>query len=112
MHLLKKILVPTDLSVSSFAGVEYACSLTKQYDAEIHLVYVIESFSSKQTPYIDEFSETVFRDKDSESLRRLEDVSRKFFPETKKVTCAVLRGDPVEEIVRYARVQDCHLIVM
>ncbi len=112
MNLIKKILVPTDFSMLSFAGVEYAHSLGEQYGAEIHLVNVIESFSGKQTPYVDEFSETVLRDKDNEALRRLEEVSRKFFSEAKKVNHVILRGDPVEEIVRYARSRNCDLIVM
>jgi len=112
MNLIKKILVPTDFSALSFAGIEYARSLGEQYGAEIHLVYVIESFSGRQTPYVDEFSETVLRDKDTEALRRLEEASRKFFSETKRVIHVILRGDPVEEIVRYARFRDCDLIVM
>ncbi len=99
MNLIKKILVPTDFSVLSFAGVEFADALRKHDDAEIHLVYVIESFSSRQTPYVDECSETVLRDKDNDALRRLEEVSRKFFSETKRVIHVILRGDPVDEIV-------------
>jgi len=42
---IKKILWPTDFSDNSNAALGYVLSLSKKYDAEIHLLYVAEDLS-------------------------------------------------------------------
>jgi len=97
--LIRNILVTTDFSGYSLAGLEYALSMAAQFHADLHLVYVIEKGKARQ---------------ETEALARSE--MKQFVADnTDDYTCIdqiVLQGNPADEITRYARTNAIDLIVI
>ncbi|MEE9495794.1 MAG: universal stress protein, partial [Desulfobacterales bacterium] len=50
---VKKILWPTDFSNSAEKALPYVTSLTQKYQAEIHVLYVIEDIAHHESWYGD-----------------------------------------------------------
>ncbi|HUL44542.1 MAG TPA: universal stress protein [Bacteroidota bacterium] len=109
---MKKILVPTDLSELSFSVKDALRSILDDRDVEVHLLYCLESTTSRQTPYIDGHSETALRDREEEALAHLTEIGRELIPGIRQFVPVVLRGDPVGGIIGYAEEHHCDLIIM
>jgi nucleotide-binding universal stress UspA family protein len=91
MKVIQKILIPTDCSEASLAGVEYATSMAESYGAQIVLLYVSDHPKEK-------------------AARELQQLAAKRLPrETLQV---VRRGDPSKEIVRFATSEGIDIIIM
>jgi nucleotide-binding universal stress UspA family protein len=114
LRLLKRILCPVDFSESSVKALEYALTLAKEADAELVLMHVIEGLADLKhweqltNPSIVEY----LRGSEQHALTRLREVVPKdahtwYTPRELLVT-----GKPYEEILRVAREQDMHLIVI
>ena len=112
--MLKRILCPFDFSDSSLKALEYGLSLAKEADAELLLLHVIEGLANvKQwqqptNPSIVEY----LRLSEQNALARLREV----VPKDASTWCTpkelLMTGKPYEEILRVARDEDVHLIVM
>jgi nucleotide-binding universal stress UspA family protein len=113
LQLFKRILCPMDFSASSLKALEYALSLAKEADAEL-LMHVIEGLADVahwQQPINPSILEYL-RLSERNALTRLRDV----VPKDAHAWCRpheiLMTGKPYEEILRTARDQDVHLIVM
>jgi nucleotide-binding universal stress UspA family protein len=112
--MLKRILCPMDFSDSSLKALEYALSLAKEADAELLLMHVIEDLADVKhwqqptNPAIVEY----LRHSEQNALARLREV----VPKDASTWCTpkelLMTGKPYEEILRVARDEDAHLIVM
>jgi nucleotide-binding universal stress UspA family protein len=113
---LKKILYPTDFSEYSLAALPYAVGLTKQNNAKLYCLHVVEMHQEEyltseymvplNVPHVPE-------DKVLRTARaRLERFVAENLSEIDKVTSRVLVGAPFVEIIRYARDQSIDLIVI
>jgi nucleotide-binding universal stress UspA family protein len=112
--MLKRILCPFDFSDSSLKALEYALSLAKEADAELLLMHVIEGLTDVQhwqqptNPSLVEF----LRLTEQNALARLREV----LPRDAATWCRpkelLMTGKPYEEILRVARDEEVHLIVM
>lgn len=108
---IKKILVPTDFSPSSEAGVEYAAAMAKQFGAEVILVHVVESF-----PYM--ITDTVTVVSYTDSLKTvaqalLDGLSSKLSKEGLSIkTHLATIGFPPGEIIKRAEREKADIIVM
>jgi nucleotide-binding universal stress UspA family protein len=112
--MLKRILCPIDFSDSSLKALEYTLSLAKEADAELLLMHVIEGLTDLKhwqpptNPSILEY----LRLSEQNALARLREV----VPKDASTWCTpkeiLTTGKPYEEILRVAREQDVHLIVM
>jgi nucleotide-binding universal stress UspA family protein len=112
--MLKRILCPMDFSDSSLKALEYALSLAKEADAELLLMHVIEGLADVKhwhqptNPSIVEYLQLSERN----ALARLREV----VPKDASTWCTpkvlLMTGKPYEEILRVARDEDVHLIVM
>lgn len=109
---IKRILVPTDFSEISAQAFPYAEDIARQFDAEIHLVHVLE----KNPPIllIRSFDMTT-----ESAIQKIEDDARNLLNEWKskfsndiKVNAVILRGNDFEEIVDYANNNQIDLIVI
>lgn len=109
---IKRILVPTDFSEISAQAFPYAEDIARQFDAEIHLVHVLE----KNPPIllIRSFDMTT-----ESAIQKIEDDARNLLNEWKskfsndiKVNAVILRGNDFEEIVYYANNNQIDLIVI
>ena len=96
MVYLKKILVTTDLSPFSLAGLEYATTFGLLYSAEIHLLHVVD----EHHPNMEEAKE---------ALRTF--VQKNVNPDV-EITRVVKAGNPWVVIRRYADEEGVDLIVM
>jgi nucleotide-binding universal stress UspA family protein len=114
LQLFKRILCPIDFSDSSLKALEYALSLAKEADAELVLMHVIEGLPDLKhwqqltNPSILEY----LRLSEQNALTRLREV----VPTDARAWCRpkelLMTGKPYDEILRAARDEDVHLIVM
>ena len=101
MKAIKNILVTTDFSDHSLAGLEYALGLTAQFRANITLLYVVEK--KKNTGSRDGIA--------AASIEMQQFVAEN----TDEFIClgqVVVEGDPAMEIVRYAGEHSFDMIVI
>lgn len=112
MKAVKKILVPTDFSDFSLAGLEYAVPLSALYDAKIYLLNILESDAVLVFHSADHQSETALRDRERTAVGILEQTIATRFCDAHNIVPVVRRGEPAREIVRYAAVEGIDLIVM
>ena len=114
LHIFKRILCPVDFSEASMKAVKSALALAKEADAELLLMHVIEGVADVQhwqqpiNPSILEY----LRLSERNALSRLHDI----VPADARTWCrpqeVLVTGKPYEEILRVARDEDVHLIVM
>jgi nucleotide-binding universal stress UspA family protein len=114
LRLLKRILCPVDFSESSMKALEYALTLAKEADAELVLMHVIEGLADlKHWEQLTNASIVEYlRLSEQHALTRLREV----VPKEAHTWCTprqlLVTGKPYDEILRVAREQDMHLIVM
>ena len=110
---LKKILVGCDFSPDSGQALSHALSLAQEFEAELHLVNVIETpaqpnFLKAEQATSEEIQED-FRQLLSQKLKDL-------VPEEARHWCSpqtsILEGQPYEELAKYAESNDVDMIVM
>jgi nucleotide-binding universal stress UspA family protein len=110
---LKKILVGCDFSPDSGQALNHALSLAQEFQAELHLVNVIE-LPAQPNLLKGETSATEEIQEDYRNLlsRKLKDM----VPEEARNWCSpqtsLLEGHPYEELVKYAESNDIDMIVM
>jgi nucleotide-binding universal stress UspA family protein len=107
---LKKILIGCDFSADSTLALNYGLSLAQEFEAELHLVHVVEP------PVYEEF---LSPSEQAEKLVLTDVVKEKLeglVPEEARNWCSlkfgVLRGRPYEELVAYAMAQEMDMIVL
>ena len=112
-QLINAILVPIDFSVHSKNALKYAVPLARQFDASLHLVYVVEptiypadlGFGQVVLPGVEE----ELRQKGADELRELirEEIGARV-----KATYAVKTGTPSQEILGEAEEKRVNMIVI
>jgi nucleotide-binding universal stress UspA family protein len=113
---ISKILYPTDFSEYSMAALPYAIDLTRQNNAELFCLHVVEM--PKEEYLTSEYMVPlnlphVPEDKVLRTARaRLKKFVAENLSEIDKITSRVLVGTPYIEIIRYARDQSIDLIVI
>jgi nucleotide-binding universal stress UspA family protein len=113
---ISKILYPTDFSEYSMAALPYAIDLTRQNNAELFCLHVVEM--PKEEYLTSEYMVPlnlphVPEDKVLRTARaRLKKFVAENLSEIDKITSRVLVGTPFIEIIRYARDQSIDLIVI
>jgi len=114
MNDVKTILVTIDYSGQSEKVLEGAISMAKKFDAEVHLLYVAESFGEYATFAIPHISTDVLA---AEMLKQAR-IKMDHFIEHHRGKCkncvgSVLQSDDVaNEIVNYAKKNKIDMIVM
>jgi universal stress protein A len=111
---IKRILVPTDLSEFSQHAVRYGCEFARRFDAELHLLTVVQDVVAlipepgMAFPAPGEYMQEL-RDASSEALSRIPgpDLAAGL-----SITREVRVGTPFVEIVRHAREIDADLVVI
>lgn len=117
---ITRILLPTDFSHLNNAAVDVACSLAEKYDAELHVLHVIENLSEYMADFamgldLAPLKEAFRNDPDVQELdtfARLENVLDPQWKQGRSTTISIRRGKPFPEIVRYAKENGVEMIVM
>ncbi len=114
MISMHKILFPTDLSDAAAEAQLYACSLAEQYDAELHILSVVQDVTlvspDPTNPWVipasslEEVTASV-----AEALEKIPDPA---WSAGKKLVKSVRTGVPFLEIIRYAKELEIDLIVL
>ncbi|MBS1237926.1 MAG: hypothetical protein H6R37_1170 [Deltaproteobacteria bacterium] len=109
---LKKILVGCDFSPDSSLALEYGLSLAQEFQADLHLAHVVEPPRYDDLVKPSEARET-FRQKVRQTVQ---DKLAAMVPEEARTWCnpvtALLAGQPHEELIKYAVVNDIDLVVL
>jgi len=110
---LKKIVFPVDLAGSSYRIASQVRSIVDQFDAELHLVYVLETLERYSTFFVPHRSlDLMEMEGIALAQRHLEEFSEKYFEDRPKVKLAVLRGNPGEQIRRYVESEGIDMIIV
>lgn len=114
MPTIKNILCPTDLSDESRPALALACEWAKQFDAELHLLHVIEGLSNPY-PYLGPpFNEAMAWE--SSIRQKARDALNEWpLPDgcsTMKVVRELRSGSAIVQIAEYAHETHSELIVM
>ena len=108
----KRILVGCDFSQNSSLAFQYGLSLAQEFQADLHLVHVVQPPLYDYLKKPGEPKQDLQRDLGARIKSRLADM----VPEEAQTWCkpvtVVLAGQPHEEITKYAMVNDIDLIVL
>ncbi len=115
MFTIKNILLPTDLSKTSLTAANYAIDIAAQYNAKIHLLYVLE-----KTPPIlairslDLSQEKILKEIEEDAKSQLDEVLQKIKQINDKVEVLpfIKKGLDYEEIIDYSKDAKIDVIVI
>ena len=104
------VLLPTDGSEGTRAATEHAIDHARQYDATLHVLYVVDArigVARETTP------EAVFEELEDQGRNAIEAVhSQARAADVETIEGAVARGDPHRAILDYVTAEDIDLVVM
>jgi nucleotide-binding universal stress UspA family protein len=112
MNLIERILLPTDFSEYSSHAVPYACALADEYQAELHVLHVLEMIPT--APYFGMGLTTPGFQEESETRARtlLEQVLPSDWPARENAVKVLKHGSPFVETIRYVKESRIHLMVI
>ena len=112
---IKKILWPTDFSNSAAKALDYVTSLTEKYQAEIHVVYVIEDLAHHPDWY-GAFEDAHIKKVSDFSIKtaqnKLDQVCEKYLNSCPLYIRHVAMGDPASEILKLIESENVDMVVM
>jgi len=109
-----RLLLPIDTSAGSERAIEHAIDAAKRYDAELHVLYVVDTDTYNSYPgdeYVHEFEglESALEQAGEEALEEVLETAESAGVE---VESAVRHGVPHEEILSYVEEADIGLTVI
>jgi len=112
MKPLKKILVPTDLTLNSLAAINHASNLGRMFNAEIYILHVVDDNPYDSLPRESDDMEELVKSLDVKILEQMSSLIHKSQVEKNMVSLAVKFGNPVKEIIKYSEEENFDLIIM
>jgi nucleotide-binding universal stress UspA family protein len=114
MIQLRRILLPTDFSDFSAAARKYACAFADQFQAELHVLHVIQDLAplAPEPGVVIPPQHDFLKELEQNAHAMLERVLDPEWAAGKTVVRAVRQGPPHLEIVRYAKESVTDLIVI
>jgi len=112
---IKKILWPTDFSNSAEKALDQVVSLTEKYQAEIHVLYVIEDLAHQAQWYgaIEESHAKKLSDFSMKTARqKLDQICGKYLNGCPLYIRHVSIGDPAREILKLIEAEKMDMVVM
>ena len=110
-----KILWPNDLSKCSEGAIPYVKSFAQHYDAEVHVLYVMEDLA-RHDPWYGEFEqatiEKVRKWEEKKAQEKQEELCKKHFEDCKKFGKHIRVGDPAKEILNFIEAEKMDVVVM
>ncbi|MCP4691547.1 MAG: universal stress protein [Desulfobacterales bacterium] len=108
----KRILVGCDFSSDSENALNYAFSLAQEFEAQIHIVHVIEPFTYRDMLLPDTVVDVVKEDLQSRLIDKLTNLIPAEAHHWCDIKTLCLGGEPFEELVRYAHQNEIDLITL
>jgi len=110
--LIQRILVPIDGSDHSRKVIELASDIALRYKAKVHIVHVVSPLDRAHE--LDDILLQELEKNYQEFARRIIDEAERAFKKkgVKSYQSAILRGDPAQEILQFAKENGVDMIVM
>lgn len=110
----KKILMPTDGSQEAEVAVDHAVNIASQYDAELHILYVVDIGVNSSYDAVTELMSQL------ESSAKMEEIGRKATESIRKTaedsgietSVSIRKGVPHKQINSYTEDEDIDMVVM
>lgn len=106
---IKNVLVPVDFSENSKKILEAAKYLSGMCEADLHVVFVVQSFDDYSGFFVPHMPVAKFEE---EMMQAAEQKMEKFLEGQKNIDAKVLVGDVAEEIIRHAEESNMDMIIM
>ncbi len=106
---IKKVLVPVDFSENSKKILEAAGYFSGKCQAELHVVFVVQSFDDYSGFFVPHMPVAKFEE---EMVQAAEQKMESFLVGQENIEAKVLVGDVAEEIIRHTEESGMDLIVM
>jgi nucleotide-binding universal stress UspA family protein len=106
---------PTDFSNSAEKALPYVTSLTQKYQAEIHVLYVIEDIAHHESWYGDfdrSHVDKLMQYAEKSATKRLEQVCEKYLDSCPLYIKHIAVGDPAQEILKLIDKEKVDMVVM
>jgi nucleotide-binding universal stress UspA family protein len=108
-----KILFPTDFSQGSEISAPYALDLAGHYGARIYIMHVIYDITRASALYVTSINtDALYEEMEASARQELEQFAGRHFGAYEDRELVLLRGNPYEDIIRYAGEGGIDLIVM
>ena len=112
---VKRILWPTDLSGNAEKALPYVESLSIKYNAEIHVLYVIEELALHE-PWYGEFDDShtkkIHEWEEKQARKRLDQICEEYLNGCPLYLKEISIGDPAEEILKFIKERKIDMVVM
>ena len=112
MIKIDKILFPSDLTVYSVAGLDYALTMSKMYDAKLYILHILDTTAFEDItgniPEMDELYLSLEANKRFEMNRYI----RENLKNNSNVFQTLRFGKVDEEIIKFAEQENVNLIIM
>lgn len=105
-----RILFPTDFSETSNKALQRAIALTKDFDAELFLLHVVDD--TLISTHVDEERQIVLKELRRHALDEMQKQLPAELVQHFETVAAVKRGEPGKQICAFAETHGCDLIVM
>lgn len=105
-----RILFPTDFSETSNLALDQAVALTKDMDAELFVLHVVDD--SLISTHVEEERKIILKELREHALKEMHDQLPEELLENFETIGAVQRGDPGKKIAAYAEKNHCDLIIL
>src|SRR5262245_4768645 len=120
MIRLAKILFPTDFSLATDGARSYAIELARQFDAELHLLHVMEDLAARLPEFGMGLAFPAFvadstgrvQEYEKQAIAKLTAITPDGPDKLKRSVIAVKQGRTFEQVHEYAKTHEIDLIVM
>lgn len=111
---LTKIVVPTDFSDASLSALHYAAELARKWEAEIHLLYIVEKLPQiLSTVNYEEAKDNFINSVEDSARKKLKELANTSEEDISTTVKPIMRnGVNYEEIIKYADEVKSELIVI
>jgi nucleotide-binding universal stress UspA family protein len=113
MEEFRKILFPIDFSKACSKLVPWVNTIAKQFEAEVHMLFVARSFQYLNRMYVDK---AFIKNFENESLRgaktEIQEFARMHFDGYLRWKAKVILGDPAEDILNYIKAEGIDLVII
>jgi nucleotide-binding universal stress UspA family protein len=111
--MYKRILFPIDLTESSEKLVPHVTTMMTQFNAQLHVLYVVRVFQYFTNIYVPNPSIDLFETELVEGAhKKMEEFMRTHFSQYNDAHSEVILGDPSDAIINYNREHDIDMVIM